>query len=242
MGDRGVFVAAGDRRRIRLLVRVLLLGAALAWHHRERTVVAAVAVAITAVLKVFLWPLGIWLLATRRWRAAAICIGVGIALLIGSWAVIGFAGFRSYPTLLHVIERIEAPASYSIVALVGIGGGAATAVTAVLALAMAAAIVLAASAPDGDKRAFTVAVLAALIATPLLWLHYLLLLYVPIALCRPRLSLLWFLPVLLWATPAAHSHGVVWKIALALAIVGVVAVQTAAAGLSRGGARPLAAT
>jgi hypothetical protein len=33
--------------------------------------------------------------------------------------------------------------------------------------------------------------------TPILWLHYLVLLVVPIALARPRLSALWFVPVAL---------------------------------------------
>jgi hypothetical protein len=218
------------------LTSFLLLGAAAAWRYRDRTAVAAVVVAFTAILKLFLWPLAIWLLATRRWRSVVACAGAGMVLLLGSWAVIGFAGLRSYPTLLHVLERIEAPASYSVIALVGVRGAAQTAVTAALAVAVAAAVVLAARAPDGDRRGFAVAVLAALLATPLLWLHYLLLLYVPIALYRPRLAPLWFLPLLLWVTPGAHSDGVTWRIAVTLAVVGVVALQTAAAGLS--GAAP----
>lgn len=224
------------------LTSFLFVGAAAAWRYRDRTVMAAVVVAFTAVLKVFLWPLVIWLLATRRWRSAAACVGGAVVLLLGSWAVIGFAGFGSYPTLLHVLQRIEAPVSYSVVALVGVGDGAATAVTAALAVALAGVIVLAARTPDGDRRALAAAVIAALIATPLLWLHYLLLLYVPIALYRPRLSPLWFLPLLLWVTPEAHSHGVAWKIALALAVVGVVTAQTVATGLSRGSAPRLAAS
>ena len=223
------------------LTSFLLLGASVAWRYRDRTAVAGVVVAFTAVLKLFLWPLVVWLLATRRWRSAAACVGAGTVLLLGSWAVIGFAGFGSYPTLLRVLERIEAPVSYSVVALVGVHGGAATALTAVLAVALAAAVFLAARSPDGDRRALAAAILAALVATPLLWLHYLLLLFVPIALYRPRLSPLWFLPLLLWVTPTAHSQGVAWRIVLALVVVGVVAVQTAAAGLtSRGARRPAA--
>jgi hypothetical protein len=224
------------------LTSFLLLGAAAAWRYRDRTAVVAIVVAFTAVLKLFLWPLLVWLLATRRWRSAAICAGVGTLLVLASWAVIGFAGFRSYPTLLHVLDRIEAPVSYSIVALVGVTGRAETALTAALAVAMAVAVVLAARAPDGDRRAFAAAVLGALVASPLLWLHYLLLLYVPIALYRPRLGPLWFLPLLLWVTPTAHSEGITWRIALGLAVVGVVALQTVATGLNRGSAPRVAAT
>jgi hypothetical protein len=105
-------------------------------------------------------------------------------------------------------------------------GTAETATTVVLALGAIAAVVIAARGADGDRRAFVVAVLASLLATPLIWLHYLLLLFVPIALYRPRLSGLWFLPLLLWVTPTTHSHGTVWRILIALAVLGVVAVRT----------------
>ena len=219
----------------------LFLGAAAAWRYRDRKALAGVLVALTAVLKLFLWPLLIWLLATRRWRSAAVSVGAGTVLLLGGWAVIGFAGLRSYPTLLHVLQQLEAPVSYSAIALTGVSGGAATALTVLLACAVTAAVILAARKPDGDRRAFAVAVLGALLATPLLWLHYLLLLYLPIALYRPRLAPLWFVPLVFWVMPEAHSGGGTWRIALALAVVILVALQTAAAGLNRGAApRPSA--
>jgi hypothetical protein len=212
------------------LTSLLFLGAALAWRHRDRAVVTAVATAATAVLKLFLWPLGIWLLATRRRRAAAICAAAGLVLLLGGWAVIDFAGLRSYPTLVHALERVEGPISYSFVALLGLSGGAATAATVALSLAAIAAIWLASRGPDGDRRAFAAAVLASLVATPLVWLHYLVLLYVPISLYRPRLSGIWFLPLVLWATPGTQANGVTWHIALALAVLVVVAARTALQG------------
>jgi hypothetical protein len=194
------------------------------------------------VLKLFLWPLAVWLLVTRRWRALVLCVGVALVALLGGWAVIGFAGLRSYPTLVHVLERLEGPASYSTVALLGLSGGAATAITVVLSLAAVVAIGLAARGNGGDQRALAVAILASLVATPLVWLHYLLLLFVPIALYRPRLSALWFLPLALWVTPLTHSQGTTWRIAVALGVIGVVALRTVGASavpvLSRGGAAP----
>lgn len=218
----------------------LLLGAALAWRYRGNTAISAAATAFTAVLKLFLWPLAVWLLVTRRWRAAALCAGTAAFLLLGGWAVIGFSGLRSYPTLLHVLQQVEAPDSYSTIALFGLRGDAATAVTLGLSLGAVIAVCLAARGADGDRRAFAAAILASLVATPLLWLHYLLLLYVPIAIYRPRLSGLWFLPVLLWLTPGTHSHGVTWEIAFALAVVAFVAARTGFHGLrlSRAAAAP----
>ena len=41
---------------------------------------------------------------------------------------------------------------------------------------------------------FTLTLAAALCASPIVWVHYFLLLLVPLALIRPRLSLLWFVP------------------------------------------------
>jgi alpha-1,2-mannosyltransferase len=224
------------------LTSFLLLGAALGWRFRERPAVTAVATAFTAVLKLFLWPLAVWLLVTRRWRAFVLCATAAVVLLLGGWAVIGFAGLRDYPRLVHVLERLEGPVSYSTAALLGLSGGAETAATVALSLAAVVAVWLAARGSDGDRRALAVAVLASLVATPLVWLHYLLLLYVPIALYRPRLSGLWFLPVLLWVTPLTHSQGTTWRIALALGVVGVVVLRTVGASVrpafSRAGAAP----
>jgi glycosyl transferase family 87 len=220
----------------------LLLGVSLAWRYRANAVVAGVAAAFAALLKLFLWPLGIWLLVTRRWRAAFVCAVTGVLLLVGGWAVIDFAGLRSYPTTLHLLQQVETPASYSTIALLGLSGGAATALTVLFSVGAVAAVGLAARGRDGDRRALAVAVVASLVATPLLWLHYLLLLYVPIALYRPRLSGVWLAPLLLWLTPTTHSHGTTWRIVLALGVTAVVAVRTlrgsSSPAFSRAGAAP----
>jgi len=143
-----------------------------------------------------------------------------------------------------VLQQVESPVSYSAIALLGLGNAAATAVTVVLSLTAVVAIWFSARGAGGDRRALAVAVVASLVATPLLWMHYLLLLYVPIGLYRPRLTGLWFVPLLLWLTPTTHSHGTTWRIALALAVVAVVGIRTAFDGrrLSRAAAalRPAA--
>ncbi len=224
------------------LTSFLLLGTALCWRYRDNPAAAGVATAVTALLKLFLWPLGVWLVVTRRWRAAIICACTGLILLVGGWAVIDFAGLRSYPTILHVLQQIEIPVSYSLVGLLGLSGGTATAVTVGLSLAAIVAIWRAARGAGGDRRAFAVAVVASLATTPLLWMHYLLLLFVPIAFYRPRLSGLWFVPWLLWLTPSSNSHGETWRIVLTLVVVAIVAVRTLfaseAPALNRAGVAP----
>jgi alpha-1,2-mannosyltransferase len=211
----------------------LLVGAAATWRYRDRPGIAGPAAALTAVGKLFLWPLGLWLFVTRRIRAAAAFVVVALVVGLGGWAVIGFAGLLSYPHLLHVLSDVEQGSSYSPVALLGLTGTPAVLLSVALVLGVALAVALAARGPDGDRRSFAVAALGALLATPILWLHYFLLLFVPIALYRPRLSAIWFAPVILWVTPATHSHGVTWHIVYALAITALVTARTLAESRTR---------
>ena len=56
-----------DSVRIGTLTPVLLLLVAVAWRWRDRRWVASGALAAAIAFKLFLWPLVVWLLATRRW-------------------------------------------------------------------------------------------------------------------------------------------------------------------------------
>ncbi len=183
---------------------VLALLLALGWRYRDRVGGASATLGTAVVLKVFLWPLLVWLAATRRWAAAFGAAAVAGALALVSWAAIGFDGIADYPELLRRLSDLEAENSYSVfAALVAVGAP----VNAARVLVIVAAIALIALAwragrraperADGDRRAFTLALAAAFVLTPILWLHYLVLLVVPIALARPRLSALWFLPLTL---------------------------------------------
>ena len=58
-----------------------------------------------------------------------------------------------------------------------------------------------------EQRSFTCAIAAAVALSPILWQHYLVLLVVPVALARPRLSTVWLLPALLWLVPRVPDSG-----------------------------------
>jgi hypothetical protein len=178
---------------------VLALLVALAWRYRHRAGGAAAAVGAAIALKVFLWPLVVWLAATRRWAAAAGAAVVAAVLVFGSWAVIGFDGIRDYPDLLRQLSDVEAENSYSAYAILvaaGLGSTLAHLVSAAAAVGLLALGWRAArGGGDGDRRAFSFALAAGFVLTPILWLHYLVLLVVPIALARPRLSGLWLVPL-----------------------------------------------
>lgn len=182
-------------------VLFLLIGAL--WRYRDAAVASGAAAGGAVVLKLFLWPLVVWLALTRRLWAAAIAVAGPLAFALGTWATLGFAGMVDYPRLLRELVDLEGTNSYSAYAmLAAIGapdGVARTAVVVIagglLLLAWRAASAAGEEAAERDRRSLTLALAAALVATPILWLHYLGLLFVPIALARPRLTVLWFVPL-----------------------------------------------
>jgi hypothetical protein len=56
-----------------------------------------------------------------------------------------------------------------------------------------------------DMRCFGAALGATLAFTPVLWLHFFVLLAVPLAIARPRFSWIWLLPIVLWVCPRADN-------------------------------------
>ena len=203
---------------------LLLLGVAAAWRWRHRAAAAGVAVACVATAKLFLWPVWLWLVRTRRYRAAAVAAASSVAGVVAAWAAIGFAGLRDYPSLLSHLTRLVGPESYSPYALFrALGAGDRPAQLAAYGLG---AVALAAAARFlSDDRSLLVAALAlSLLVTPILWPHYLVLLFVPIALVRRRFSLLWLAPIALWADATSWSNG------SAVRIAGLLAIATATVG------------
>lgn len=196
---------------------LLLLGCAITWRLRDRDALQPVATAFVIGAKLFLWPLAAWYLATRRYRKFALTAVLTVVVVLGSWAVIGFAGLASYPKLLMNVAYIgELRGSSLVTALLQVG----LSVFAARALALAFTAVLIGAAwklapsPGGEERAFGLVVVAALVASPVVWLHSLVLLFVPVALLSPRLSLLWFVPAFASATP-------IIDIALELTVIAV---------------------
>src|SRR4051812_30906008 len=97
---------------------LLALATACVWRWRDRRFVLAIALVAAVATKIFLWPLFVWLLAMRRFRAAAIgAVSIAIAS-IGAWGLIGFSGAAAYPKQLADAASLYEDKGYSAISLV----------------------------------------------------------------------------------------------------------------------------
>ena len=160
----------------------------------------------------------LWMLGVRDWK----CYAIVFLTTPGEMSVITGTLSGVCALLAAVIYRYRdgraRPAAALAVALaraLGASPALATVFVAVIGLG-----VLAASRLIADERiTFTLAVLAALVLSPVVWIHYLVLLYVPIAIARPRLSPLWFAPALYAPIGLkAHADGSLIRLGLVLAV------------------------
>jgi hypothetical protein len=195
------------------------LAAAVAWRYRDRIWPGAVAIGLTLAAKLFLWPVVVWLAATRRFAAAVAAFAVGAGVLLASWAVIGFAGFTDYPNLVRKLERTVGEDSYTAY-IVGLDLGLPSSVTRLLWIALGLVVlagILVLALRGRDEQAFVAAIAASLALTPIVWLHYFALLLVAVAIAQPRLGILWFVPLGMFLTPGS-GHPTPFQTAWTLAI------------------------
>ena len=200
---------------------LLLLGAAAAWRYRDHVWRVGPIVAALVVMKLFLWPVWLWLVFTRRFAAAAVSASLGALTVVVAWALIGFAGLREYPHVLSRLTELVGINSYSPYALLRTEGfGSSTAQRLILAIGVVLIVwaAVALRAVRTDERAFVAALGIALLLTPILWPHYLVLVYIPIALLRKNFSGLWLLPLLLWFDGNGWSYGEAVRIVPALCL------------------------
>jgi Glycosyltransferase family 87 len=215
----------------------LLLGVGLAWRYRDRRIVAAVVTGVVVAAKLFFWPMLVWLVATRRYRIAALAAAASALFVVVPWAGIGFAGLRGYAHLLSTVSGSEGPKSYSVAALLHAVLPSWTASTE-LETALGGVLLLLVlwlGHRGRDRDAFALSAVAVLVLTPLLEMHYLAALFVVVALYRPRLSLAWAAPLLIWGAAGTHP-GSTLQVVHVLAVV----VVTIALVFSEWRPRPLA--
>jgi hypothetical protein len=199
------------------------LAAALAWRYRDSWR-GALAVGALIAAKLLAWPLLLWLVVTRRIRCSLIALVSAVALLLLSWATIGFKGLVDYPKLLAADAQAFATRSHSIVAgAMRLGASEQLATALAIALAAAVGLVIVRVARGSDPGCFAATIAVGLLASPLLWSHYLVLLFIPLAIGRHRPDRLWLLTAAFWLSPfETNPHG--WQIGLVLFTATTIAI------------------
>jgi hypothetical protein len=183
---------------------------AVAWRYRSSRLAPGLAVGAALAIKFFLWPLAIWLVAVRRPAAAALAAVLGLASLL---LILPFESITNYVDLIRELTRTFDERSYTLYALL-IDSGAPSE----LARAVWAVTGLGVLALSWHRRSFTLAIGAALLLSPIVWLHFFALLVVPLAIAYPRFSAAWLMPLPLWFVPGTYN-GAAWQTALVLAVV-----------------------
>ena len=181
--------------RIAHLTPVLCLLAAVVWRYRDQPLDAGAALGIACGLKFLLWPLGIWLFATYRVRAAI------TATLVGATAVVLIVPFTApdeYLRTVHSVADDFDQDSYSLFGMLTQLGSSETAAH-VATYAFGAALLIL----TWRLGSFTLAIAAALVLSPIVWMDFYALAAIPLAIARPKLSWVWFLPLLTWGLPSS---------------------------------------
>jgi alpha-1,2-mannosyltransferase len=176
---------------------------ALAWRYRGRELIPGVALGVAVAAKLFVWPVLGWTLAARRYSTTVLAIAVSAGVTIAAWALLGFAGLAGYPALVRKVDSLYAGNSWSLVGTamsLGLGSTIGHVLSLVVGLLLLVGC-LALGRRGDEQGSFTLAIGASLALTPIVWLHYLVLLLVPMAIARPRFTPLWLLPIVLWFGP-----------------------------------------
>lgn len=209
---------------------VLAAGVAFMWAYRDRPYVSGVAAGAVVAAKLWLWPILVFFLLTRRWisLAAAVTWCVAGAAV---WLALSPASIRAFPGWSdHIVENWAQWGMGFSALLENVG----VSVTGSSALALGAGLVVLTGAARARNELTILAgcVAAALVASPLVWQHYYVVLFVPIAALAPRLGLLWFVPYLtgalfLWpTTPNQFIASSLAGLAATALVTSIVATRT----------------
>jgi hypothetical protein len=204
---------------------LIAFGIAVAWRLRDRPMAVGVVVGLLVSLKVFVWPLGLWLLATRRYAALGWAIASALLANLVAWAVLGFDQLHAYASLVSAVTKAEERTAYTPIAFALRAGASISAAQAIgLILAgLAAGCCFYYGRRTRETSSLLLAVAVCLLATPIVWQHYFALLIVPLAIVRPRLGTIWLLPLALFPCPVTTPS--LWQLAVALSVFGLVVVE-----------------
>jgi hypothetical protein len=208
--------------RVSHLTPVLCLLLALSWRYRDARLAPGLAVGSAVAIKFFLWPVGVWLAAIGRAREALLAATIaGASLLL----VLPFTGLDDYVRTLLELGRTFDQDSYNPFGLL-VQIGADERLARVASLSIGAGLLIGC----WRRRSLALAVAAALVLSPIVWLDYYAVAAIPLAVVRPGFSAVWLAPLATWGLLSAGvDAGNGWGSARVLAAFAIVLTLTARA-------------
>lgn len=163
---------------------LLLLVFVLAWRWLDRPLRLALSVGIGALVKLQPALLLLWMALTGRWRAMLMTIGIGAVVLTAGFLLDG-RSWLDFFTVTRTLSgsALAVPANFapaSIAYFAGASEGLAQAIGVAHTLGVLILVVIASRRADGDASLLVTAV-ASQIVSPVMWDHYIVVLFLPIA-------------------------------------------------------------
>jgi hypothetical protein len=186
---------------------LLFAGAIFLWKLRDRPLAFAALAAPVIACKLFLAPLLLWPLLAGRRRAFGYALGALAGLLAASF-VLSPLGPIKYQQLLSALSLHEARAGFGMVgALMNIGLPSLTAqaISIIAAIAVLGLSLLGYRRTHDERVLFCGGIVASLVASPIVWSHYLVVLFA--ALLVARVQARWLLLAVLASWAIAPPHG-----------------------------------
>jgi alpha-1,2-mannosyltransferase len=217
---------------------VLLLLFVIGWRSIDRPRVLSLVLGLGTTIKIQPAIVIAWAALTRRYRAAAIAIGVAGALALVATVIVGPQAWADLATVLAKTNQPVLTRNSVGIARVAYEAGLPEPVAYglyLLSVVAAAAAVLAAIRWSSATASFIAAAIASQMISPVIWPHYAIVLFLPVAwlLARDR----WWAILILGATSVPISDGapaIVYPILFWLALLAVIREGLPA----RGGATP----
>ena len=178
----------------------LVPAVALVWRWRRSGLRVALVLGGALSLKPLLLPALVWLVLTRRWRAALGSLAVCAGLL-----ALGFVSIGSDPLAYwNLSSDLVAAQRHTALSVIAVGSRVGLSLLA--ALAMMGGVVVAATAialarwrlARDERELFAATIAISLLASPLVHMHYLALLVIPLGLMRPRFGAAWLVGIPFW--------------------------------------------
>jgi alpha-1,2-mannosyltransferase len=165
-------------------VNILLLGLlTAAWlgirrENRRGDAIAGIAIGLATVIKVFPGLLILWLLLTRRYRAAAWALGAIVVVAVATLPFTGIQAWLDYPT---VLANLSAPSDTTdtLAPTVWLAPLLGFTVSRIVVTVIGLVIVVWSAKVAPARISFAIAVLVSVLVAPALYQHYLAILVLP---------------------------------------------------------------